>query len=269
MSLARNWSEIEFSNLLPAKWQLYYAPSVGSTNDWLKELGNRGAPAGTITLTDFQNAGRGRLNRQWQAPAGTSLLFSLLLRPQWPANHANWLTMLAGLAVCEGIEQHSQLILRLKWPNDVGLMSEANIFYKLGGILLECQFTDDQLSQAIIGIGLNVNIRPEDLPQASTPPTSLLIQGQQPMARLPLLATILERLHHYYQLATAGRSPQPAWNERLITRHRPVQVSGPQFSLVGMAEGTDPWGQLLVRDEKGVLHTVPAGDVSLRPLDKG
>ena len=120
-----------------------------------------------------------------------------------------------------------------------------------------------------MGIGLNVNIRPEDLPHAITPPTSLLIQLQQPVARLPLLATMLERLDNYYQMATAGHSPQPAWNERLITRHRPVQVSGPHFHLTGIVEGTDPWGQLLVRDEKGQLQVVPAGDVSLRPMDKG
>lgn len=269
MTFEPEWNEGEIGNFVSANWQIHYAPTVGSTNDWLKGLADAGAPAGTITLTNFQSAGRGRLNRQWQAPAGTSLLFSILLRPHWPAEQASWLTMLAGLAVCDAVEQHSNLVLGLKWPNDVGVMDNSDTFYKLGGILLECQFSENQLRQTIIGIGLNVNLRPEELPQAITPPTSLLIQLQRPTARLPLLATILERLDHHYQMATVGYSPQPAWNERLITRHRPVQVSGPHFTLSGIAEGTDRWGQLLVRDEKGELQLVPAGDISLRSVDKG
>lgn len=237
---------------------------LGSTNTALRESAVGGAPTGTLLLTEYQEAGKGRFDRRWVAPAGTSLLFSLLFRPDWPVRRASWLTMCAGLAAVEAVEAETDLRAGLKWPNDV-MLATAEGWRKVGGLLLETEMEDDRLRLTIVGIGLNVNIPPEQLPTPGA--TSLLAARGEATPRLPLLATLLERLERWYEAAEQGESPQPAWNSRLITLGRRVRVSGGPETVAGTAQGTDEWGRLLVRDEEGCVHAVPAGDVTLREED--
>ena len=131
--------------------------SIGSTNDRARELAQRGTPEIALVVADEQLAGRGRQGRSWYTPPGTALAVSLLTRPAIPARHAMRLTMLAGLAAVEGIEQAAGLRLALKWPNDV-VLPGAGRWWKVGGILTECAFQGDDIAYAVIGIGLNVNV---------------------------------------------------------------------------------------------------------------
>jgi BirA family transcriptional regulator, biotin operon repressor / biotin---[acetyl-CoA-carboxylase] ligase len=260
---------------LQTKWlgrNCYYEPVVGSTNELLQRAVVGGtavsSPDGTLYLTDYQSAGRGRLQRQWQAPPGTCLLLSLLLRPNWPAEQANWLTMLTALAAAEALEAAAGLPIHLKWPNDL-MLYHHRAWRKVGGILLEGNLDESgRLGSAVVGLGLNVNIPPGQLPEASTPATSLLAATGQEIDRLRLLADLLLRLEGYYETAVAGQSPQPAWNERVLTLGQAVRVtqrSGDVTTVIeGTAEATDQWGSLLVRDASGKLHTISAGDVTLR-----
>lgn len=248
----------------------HYETDVGSTNDVMKAWVGAGSaqdpPAGTVLLADHQSAGRGRLGRQWQAPPGTSLLFSTLFRPDWPANQGGWLTMLAGLAVVEAIEAVAELPVGLKWPNDIMLNNDGQ-WRKVGGLLLDAQLQDDRLVHAIVGIGLNVNIAQADLPDVVTPATSLMVAGgDKAIPRRPLLLACLRQLEHHYEQADRGQSPWQAWNDRLITLGRNVTVTLGDGSpgVTGVAEGTDQWGGLLLRDAAGALHTLAAGDVTLR-----
>ncbi|KAA3660425.1 MAG: biotin--[acetyl-CoA-carboxylase] ligase [Chloroflexi bacterium] len=255
---------------LQTKWigQTYhYFESVGSTNQLLKEQAtSHNLPNGTVYLTDFQEAGRGRLARKWEAPPRSSLLISVLFRPDWSAQQANWLTMIASLAAAEAIEAMTQLKIAVKWPNDLMVMLDG-VWHKLAGILLEGDLGENGRFHAIIlGIGINVNIPAEQLPEAVTPASSLQVAVGQPLARLPLLLDFLARLEAHYEAANRGTSPQPIWAERLMMIGKPVQVTltaGGQI-ITGFAEGTDTWGQLLVRDEGEMLHTIAAGDVTLR-----
>jgi len=273
----RELSETAVLARLQTKWVgqfCRYEPVVGSTNALLKRaLVNETAvalPAGTLYLTDYQTEGRGRLQRKWEAPPGTSLLFSLLFRPDWPAAQANWLTMMAGLAAVEAVEAAATVKAGLKWPNDLMLRHNGQ-WRKLGGILLEGDVdgTDGRLRSVVVGMGLNVNIPPDQLPAAAASPSSLLAATGEITDRLRLLVDLLQRLERYYGAAAAGHSPQPAWNGRLLTLGQPVRVSQPAAAgatpLEGTAESTDEWGALVVRDESGRLHTVSAGDVTLRP----
>lgn len=244
-----------------------YLASTDSTNNRLKELAaDPFYPAGTVLLADFQSAGRGRLDRRWEAPPGTSLLFSVLLRPLWPARQGTWLTMLAGLAVAETIESATGATTRLKWPNDV-VINQDGEWRKVCGLLLDVTLdAGSRVESAIVGIGLNVNVPAIGLPQTTTPATSLLIAGGRTVERRPLLISLLERMERHYNAALDGHNPTRLWAERLITLGRPVEVTaaGATEPLRGMAEGTDEWGQLLVRDTAGRLHTITAGDVTLR-----
>jgi biotin-(acetyl-CoA carboxylase) ligase len=109
-----------------------------------------------------------------------------------------------------------------------------------------------------------VNVERGQLPETPVPATSLLAASGQPVERLPLLGALLLRLEQGYEAAVEGRSPQPAWDDLLVTRGRPVTVHGDGVQLDGVATGTDEWGRLLVRDAEGAVHAVSAADVTLR-----
>jgi BirA family biotin operon repressor/biotin-[acetyl-CoA-carboxylase] ligase len=243
---------------------------VGSTNDLARQQARAGHSEGLVILADRQTAGRGRAGRTWAAPAGSSLLLSLLLRPSWlPPVDSFALTMLAGVALCEAVEQIAPPHAALKWPNDLMLpVKTANgpALRKAAGILSEIEFAGDTIAWVVLGIGVNVNWSPagsvdgRDLAEVAT---SLGVAAGQPVARLPLLRALLERLDaHYAALRRGGRDALfDAWRERLATLGQPVQIHLPQGELSGTAEAVAQSGALLVRDEHGLLHSVMAGDV--------
>lgn len=245
----------------------HYFPTIGSTNSYLKA--QPALPHGTVAIADFQEAGRGRFDRAWQTPAGSSLLLSILLHPHWEAERVAWLGMIAGLAVCEAVAAATGLNPQLKWPNDVVLWHGGG-WRKLCGLLVEAEWgasegvTNGRLSTAIIGIGLNVNPLPADLPPTAT---SLQIAVGQPVDRFNLLCCLLQRLEQRYEAAARGESPQLAWAGKLVTVGQRVVVTAVHAThppIEGIAEATDAWGQLLVRDDHNHLHTIAAGDVTLR-----
>lgn len=258
---------------LATRWlgQWYaFTPEIDSTNDELKRRAAVGGPEqppdGAVLLTDYQSAGRGRLNRRWEAPPGSSLLFSTLLRLDWSPEQAGWLTMIAGLAAAQAIVTTTGVDARLKWPNDV-VVRVDNTWRKLGGLLVDTVLDGEgRVEMAVVGIGLNVNIPQAILPEATTPPTSLLAIRGEPLERRPLLVAVLGELERQVDAARAGTPPAAAWSDMLITLGKPVTVSeaGRSQPLLGVAEGTDPWGRLLVRDATGAVHTIAAGDVTLR-----
>ncbi len=260
---------------LQTKWlgrTYHYLPHTGSTNDLLKarirDRSQADLAAGAVYLTDFQESGRGRMERRWQAPASTSLLFSILLRPAWRAERLAWLPMLAGLAVAQAVETVADLPVRLKWPNDLVIWEEGT-WRKFCGMLLESEFREpDQLSAVILGIGVNVNVHRDQLPATSFPATSLLAVQGKAVSRLELLVAILAELEDLIEGAEQGQSPQPAWNGRLIMLNEVVGISrlGQEIDLVGVFEGTDEQGRLRLRGEDGRLHFIAAGDISLRAL---
>ncbi|MFN2223356.1 MAG: biotin--[acetyl-CoA-carboxylase] ligase [Candidatus Promineifilaceae bacterium] len=263
-------------------WPLHYFPSATSTNDILADLAQAGEQAGAMVVTDYQSKGRGRLGRRWIAPARTSLLISLLFRPSWPAERAAWLTMLAGLSALEAIESCTGLRPRLKWPNDL-LLRSGEQWLKCGGILLEGQMANGRWEAAIVGIGINVNIKPKDIPPARLPATSLLKESGHIVSRARLLGEILTSLEKRYEAAEQGHSPHQAWERELMTLGKQVvlnrqantdrqvnadwQVAEPKVAtpqpLIGIAVRTDEWGRLIILDRSGREHAVSAGDVTL------
>jgi BirA family biotin operon repressor/biotin-[acetyl-CoA-carboxylase] ligase len=249
---------------------LQYFASVTSTNDVLAESAREGAQAGALVVADFQSQGKGRLGRRWLAPPGTSLLFSLLLRPKWPPERTTWLTMMAGVATVEAIASLSGLSPKLKWPNDLMLPADGQ-WLKVGGMLLEGSVAGGHLEAAILGIGINVNIRPEHIPAARWPATSLLRETGRVIDRAALLNDLLLRLEKHYEAADDGGSPWPAWERKLVTIGQKVTFSQDdnRQPLSGVAVRTDEWGRLVVREQNGHEHLISAGDVTLRVDNSG
>lgn len=242
--------------------ELRFFPSVGSTNDMLKQAARQGAAEGLVFVADEQTAGRGRRGRSWTAPPGTSLLVSALLRPIWLApREAFVLTMLASVAAAEALES-TGLPIDLKWPNDLHVAGR-----KLGGILVETELNEERLAWTVIGCGINVNWEPTAIPELGESATSLSRELGQPLARRPLLLALLTALDtHYLELRRGAHSALfTAWRSRLKTIGQQVRADTPQGILHGLAEDVTSEGSLIIRDASGVRHTVTAGDVSLRP----
>ena len=241
---------------------------VGSTNDAAKELASQGAPEGTVLVADEQTAGRGRLNRSWIAPPGTSLLCSILFRPDLLPTQANRLTMLCSLAAADAVEQMTGLSVLVKWPNDLIVQTQSSHrssreWRKLAGILTETGLVGDKLVSAIVGIGVNVNVQPEILPHLAPGATSILAETGVETDRSKLLSALLEGVETRYQRLKAGENPRHEWASRLATLGQRVQVKTPGGVLKGVAEAVDEDGALLLRMADGSMRHLLTGDVTL------
>jgi BirA family biotin operon repressor/biotin-[acetyl-CoA-carboxylase] ligase len=170
-----------------------YAQLSPSTQRMLKE----DEPEGAIAVAEEQSEGRGRFGRSWHAPAGTSLLFSLLLRPDVESSRLPELSLVAGGAVAEAIADVAGVDPAIRFPNDVLIGGR-----KVAGVLAE-----SSEGRVVLGIGINVNQTLEQLPaDAETEPTSLHLVLGAPVDRALLLAAVLTRLEHAYDAWISGTS---------------------------------------------------------------
>jgi BirA family biotin operon repressor/biotin-[acetyl-CoA-carboxylase] ligase len=239
---------------------IYLYLQIGSTNDEAKRLAEGGAPEGLLVVAEEQTAGKGRLGRQWLTPPGAALALSVILRPALPTLRAMRLTMLAGLAVCEAVQQVAGLAAQLKWPNDVLINGK-----KAGGILVEGGLVNDQLTYAVVGIGLNVSFVP-DPASVEFPATSLNAEAGREIDRARLLRAILAALESRYpQLLANDPALAQAWAARLTLLHTPITLHSAEGVWHGQATGVDDDGALLLQLETGETRRILAGDVKLRP----
>jgi BirA family transcriptional regulator, biotin operon repressor / biotin---[acetyl-CoA-carboxylase] ligase len=229
--------------------------SSPSTNAEVVAAARDGAPEGLVIVAEAQTAGRGRRDRSWTTPPRAGLTFSVLLRPTFPAAGWGWLPLLAGLSVANPLTRLAEVDVRLKWPNDV-LVGER----KLGGILSEVVGT-----AVVIGIGLNVSLRADELPVPAA--TSLAIEGSAVVDRDPVLRAVLRDLGRRYVDLTRASGDADAcglaasYRAACATLGRDVRVElpGPRV-LEGRAIAVDPAGRLVL-DAAGGRETVAAGDV--------
>jgi BirA family biotin operon repressor/biotin-[acetyl-CoA-carboxylase] ligase len=183
--------------------------SVPSTQALARAAAEAGAPEGTVILADHQTAGRGRRGRRWTAPAGASLLFSVVLRPPLPVARWGEIPLAAGCAVAEALEAVAGVRAALKWPNDV--LVEGG---KVAGILAEGIVGPRPL--VVLGIGVNVSQGDADWPPELARHARSLAGVAGPVAREHVLAAVLARLDAWYGvLLRAGLGPvRAAWRRR-------------------------------------------------------
>ena len=232
--------------------------STGSTNADVLTLAREGAPEGTVVVADEQTAGRGRLGREWISAPGSGLWCSVLVR--MPASTGRGLLpLLAGVAVAEAVRRHG-VQAGLKWPNDIVVDGPALDGgpgpRKLAGILAESDGED----AVVIGIGVNVNQKAEQLPVPIA--TSLLLEGAT-VSRDDLLVDILTALHTGLTgLRRDGAGfALDAFRGLCLTIGRDVVVTLPSGEVArGRAVGVGDDGQLHVRTAEKTL-SVAAGDV--------
>lgn len=236
--------------------RLVYYPSVASTMSLARQAAREGAAEGSAVVAGEQTAGKGRRNRVWRSPPG-SISLSLVLRPR--AGEFGSLVMVAALAVVSAIEAVTGLRPVIKWPNDV-LINRR----KVSGILIETEVGGGPKDYAVVGIGINVNLKVADYPEIAQIATSISDEVGREVSRFELLRRLLEEFERLYLAATAGTGVFDEWRARLVTLGKRVAVSCEGTRLEGVAESVAPDGSLWLRRPDGTLSRIVAGDVSLR-----
>jgi BirA family biotin operon repressor/biotin-[acetyl-CoA-carboxylase] ligase len=224
--------------------------------DVAKREAQQGATEGTVIVAEEQTAGRGRIKRPWLSPKG-SIALSIILYPSLA--YLPSLIMVASLAVVHGIEKVTGLKSQIKWPNDVLVNSK-----KVCGILIESDVRGNTVDYAIIGIGINVNLRLSDFPEISPTATSLSHELGRDVSRLDMIRCLLAEAERLYLTLPSGNSVYREWRDNLVTLGKKVEVRSGETTYKGIAESVASDGSLLLRQSNGSLTKIVAGDVTLR-----
>jgi len=236
--------------------RVLYFPSLNSTMEMARREAREGAAEGTAVIAGEQTTGRGRVKRAWLSPGG-SVSVSVVLYPgiaQLP-----YLIMLASVAVARSIEEVAGLQTQLKWPNDVLIRGR-----KVCGILIENELKGSSVAWAVIGIGINVNMKMADFPEIAGTATSLSDELGQELPRVEIIRRLLVELERLYLELGDGARLYREWRERLITLGRKVKVISGEKVLQGVAEGVSRDGSLRLKHDDGSISHIVAGDVILR-----
>jgi len=239
---------------------IYHKETVSSTFDLARSLAERGEPHGTVIVADFQEAGRGRLNRPWVTERGKSLMFTIILRYAGASSIPNALTLRTGLAVSLAVEDLAPALtggsVQIKWPNDVMINSR-----KVAGILTEF---DGQ----IVYIGVGVNVAQQEFPEEYRSKAGSIIQFSPTLAenaRFVLLEKILSQLYEEIENPSAKSD---TWRERILDRlykkgETVTFAEGAADSeklIEGVLSGLGPEGELLI---------IPKGEEKARSFITG
>jgi BirA family biotin operon repressor/biotin-[acetyl-CoA-carboxylase] ligase len=241
--------------------EVYGYDSIESTNKTAKELAENGHETPFLVLCEEQTGGRGRRGRSWVSPRNTGIFMTYCLQPDITPAKASVLTLVAGLAVSEAIDEVTGLESQIKWPNDVVIDGK-----KVCGILTEMSAEPDQISHIEVGIGINVNMEsfPEEIAKTAT---SLKIQSGQTVSRASLVEQITRCFAKYYSLFIETQdmsSMLDIYTKRLVNKDNVVLIEQGKTKFRGIARGINEDGELLVELEDKTMRTVMSGEVSVR-----
>jgi len=226
-----------------------------STNDEAEAWARDGAPHGAVVIAREQTAGRGRGGHRWHSPDGDNVYLSCVLRPALAPHDVPPVTLAAGVGVCDAVNSWG-VRASLKWPNDVLVMNR-----KIAGILTEMSTRGKTLEHLILGVGVNLNgasFPPDIEPIAISLRTAL---GGRRVDCAAFTSTLLARLERWLDRFFAGGvgAISAPWTERASIAGRRIQTD----AATGIARGIDAGGALLVQDDRGTVHRVVAGDVTV------
>lgn len=240
---------------------LYYYDEIGSTNDEVFRLGQEGAPEGTVCIADRQSGGRGRMQRVWHSPPGANIYTSILLRPSFDPVRAGQISIAAGVAVAETLNPVCGGKAALKWPNDVQIGGK-----KVCGILAQMKITDGTIDFIVVGIGINVNMSINKIPnEINHIATSLFLLTGREMSRQDLIIRLYENIAKWYrELTRTGFEPvKEKWLGLSPMIGQTVSVSFGKEEASGKALGLDDDGSLLLQTAAKTILRVSAGDATI------
>jgi BirA family biotin operon repressor/biotin-[acetyl-CoA-carboxylase] ligase len=242
--------------------EIVFLDTVTSTNDVAIELAaQRKNPEGIVVIADTQTKGRGRFGRVWVSPPGVNLYFTVLLNPPFSSKEAPILTLITAVAVVTAIRRHTGLNAEIKWPNDILINGK-----KTGGILLELKSAGNMINLLVIGIGVNVNMSLDELPEdIRAPATSLGVESGKFFNRIQLLGKIFKGLERTYKILLKGDKEALIndWIRLNSTLRNKVTVKNHKRIISGIAENINNNGELIIRLPSGETETVTAGEVTI------
>jgi len=245
---------------------IFCLTEVDSTNTFVLNIARSGAPEGTLVVSNFQTAGRGKQNRQWFAPRGQNMTFSVLLRPTVKIEHAQKITLAMANTLADTIEQFfsqkkwQPIQINLKWPNDLRIGEK-----KLCGILSESILKDKEIVALAVGIGINLNTEIKNFPPELQHNTcSLIDYSEQRIIPEELLALFLGRLEVDYGNWERNnyRDVVQTWRKRSHQIGQTISISTIDETEQVVFEDVDESGYLVYRNAKGELKQLISGDVN-------
>lgn len=258
-----DFNEQDLRSLLSGKYigdPLHFFRDATSTNAIAMKLAEAGAPEGAVVIADSQTKGRGRLrDREWLSPPGLNLYTSVILRPEIDAVLTSPLALVAGVAVAELLSRYCPGRIAVKWPNDVLINGKKGC-----GILAEIKATGKKTQFVILGIGLNINMKKEDLTKdIRDSATSIREETGTEMSRFKTTVELYEQIGKFYMIFLRdgfGRI-MDLWHDYSGISGQYVEATFGEETFRGKAAGIDETGALIVTDETGKTRRIIAGDV--------
>lgn len=259
-------SQAEILSSIRGSWagrEILYLDEVDSTNTAAKKAAENGAVHGTLVVSERQTGGKGRRGRAWDSPRGTGIFMTLILRPNMAPVHASMLTLVAALAVADGIRECTGAESLIKWPNDIVMSGK-----KVCGILTEMSADPDCINYVAVGIGINVNMEefPEEIRGVAA---SIFTETGKKTKRSLLISAVMAAFERYYEVfmkTTDMSGLLEDYNGKLANCGRTVRVLDPAGEYSGTAIGIDREGELLVEMEDTAVRRVLSGEVSVRGI---
>ena len=239
---------------------VHYLETTDSTNTVAQQLARAGAAEGTVVIAETQTKGRGRLGRAWISPPFRNLYVSIVLRPPVAPSEAPRLGLVVGLATAETVAEWAPGAA-LKWPNDVLIDGR-----KVAGILMEMDAEDDRVRSVVAGIGVNLNMSPNEVPDdLRDKAISLSTAVGTPIDRVAFATRLLSRLEERYdQFVQHGFATlRPLWDRLSCLQGRHVEIDDGGRRYRGLVCGIADDGALQLRDAGGAEITVVAGEVTV------
>lgn len=241
--------------------EIIFFDTLNSTNTSAMEFAEKGCPEGTVIIADSQISGKGRLGRKWLSPPGKNLYMSIILMPALSPRDAAVVTLMSAVACASSIKRLSAIPISIKWPNDIIVSNK-----KLGGILTEIKADMDRIFYAVIGIGININLTVEEMPDdIKGIATSIKNETGNTISRTQAALEILKELDKWYcLLLTSGKKPIiQEWRHLSSTIGCAVKVTVGDKIFTGVAEDIDEEGMLLLKQPDNSIKKISAGDVTI------
>jgi BirA family biotin operon repressor/biotin-[acetyl-CoA-carboxylase] ligase len=236
---------------------IYGFDFVLSTNDSARTFVEEGVDEGTVVFAEVQNAGKGRLNREWFSPKG-GLWFSIILRPNIKPKEATIMTLMAGVAVCKTLFKIYNLNANIKWPNDVLIGNK-----KVCGILTEMRTREGNIDHLILGIGINANFDLKELPEDIRAfSTTMKHEIGKEVSLEKLLPELLIEMDECYNILNSGQPNRiiNQWKEMSETLGKKITITNVKETIEGVALDIDDNGALIVDTNEFGKRKFLAGD---------
>ena len=241
---------------------IHYYESIESTNKSAKDFAQKEEQEGTVIISEEQTEGRGRLGRNWSSPKRKGIWMSMVIKPKIDPIDASKVTQITAASVYSALSEMG-IETQIKWPNDI-ILNEK----KVCGILTEMSSEMMQINYMVVGIGINVNLDLEDIPQdIREKATSLKIETGENIDRKELIGRILNKFEYFYEIFTDKCDISEAIDicrEKSILIGKKVRVIERKQELQREAIDLTDKGELIVKDEFGNKSVVISGEVSVR-----